>query len=140
MAYVKREESAEDTLKRHQGLSGNELIQSIAFQMVHLKNQLEEINTDRAGMGQGAFKAENEIFKPYRKALRDLTSLTEAEIKDKELLEGLKKYLNLPYGTYPSSILTELGQSLYIHLRKLRIIWISWEHDEESLESKIKRW
>jgi hypothetical protein len=139
MAYPKREESAEDTLRKHQGLNGNELVQSIAFQMLNLKSQLEEINADRGGMGQSAFKAENEIFKPFRKAVRDLLNLTEAEIKDKELMEKLKKYLNLPYGSYPSYVLTDLGQRLYVHLRKLRIIWISWEFDEETVAAKWQK-
>ena len=140
MAYKKKDESAEDVIKRHQGLSGNELVQSIAFNMLNLKNQLEEIGAERMMIGRSANKVENEIFRPFRKSVRDLLSLTEPDIKEQALVDEIKKYLNEPYGSYPTVKLTELAQRLYMHLRKLRIIWISWEHDEESLESKMKRW
>jgi hypothetical protein len=140
MAYKKKDESAEDVIKRHQGLSGNELVQSIAFNMLNLKNQLEEISAERMMVGRSANKVENEIFRPFRKSVRDLLSLTEPDIKEQALVDEIKKYLNEPYGSYPTVKLTELAQRLYMHLRKLRIIWISWEHDEESLESKMKRW
>jgi hypothetical protein len=140
MSYRKPEETVEDKIKKHQGLSGNELVQAIAFQMINLKNQIDELNTEKNHLGRSAFKIENELFAPFRKSVRDLLSLTEADIKDEQLVKDLYLYLNKPYGTYTSAKLTELAQKLYVQLRKMRIIWISLEHDEETTASKLNRW
>ena len=140
MAYKKNEQTPEDKIKLHQGLSGNELVQSIAFQMVNLKNILEEIQAEKGGVGHGAYKSENEIYRPFRKSVRDLLSLTEADIKDTTLISEIKKYINMPYGTYPIVKVTELAQQLYMNLRKNKIIWISLEHEEETLATKLGRW
>jgi hypothetical protein len=140
MSFRRQEETIEDKIKKHQGLSGNEIVQTIAFQMVNYKNQLDELSSEKKALGNSAYKIENELFRPFRKSLRDLLSLTEADIKDEALVKDIYKYLNQPYGNYPTQTLTALAQKLYVQLRKMKIIWISLEHEEETTASKLNKW
>jgi len=141
MTFRKQEESPEEKLKKHQGLAGNQLVQAMAFEMLDLKNQIEELNTDRKhSTTHDKFQAENALFIPLRKRIRDVLSLTEADIKDESLVQKIKEYLNKPYGTYPTLEMANLAQQLYNTLRKIRIIWISFEFDEDSTETKLNRW
>jgi hypothetical protein len=135
------DETYDEKIKWHQGLAGNVLLQESAFKMVKDAAIIEDLICDYSNpdnIPPKIHKTLNGVWRTFRMDFRDTISYSEADIPkaDAEIVAKVHSVINRPYGTYDFHLLTDLAHEYFKLLRKLRLVLISIEHEELSVEAK----
>ena len=137
------QEEYEQTIKWHQGLAGNVMLQESAFAMLGDAIMIEELICDYAPgrIPPKVHKVLNGLWKQFRYSFRKTLSISEQDIpyEDQETLEKIKSLLDKPYGSYDFRQLTRAAHDYFGILRRMRLILISFEHEEMSSEAKFNK-
>lgn len=146
MAYRGKRNAQDDyeqTIKWHQGLSGNVLLQESAFAMLSDAIMIEELICDYSPgrIPPKVHKVLNGLWKQFRYNFRKTLSISEEDIPelDREFLQDIKKLMDKPYGSYDFRKLTQAAHDYFGILRRMRLILISFEHEEMSSEAKFNK-
>ena len=139
--FLSSDDKEEDKIRYHQGLSGNEIVQTLAFRMIEYADQIDELLPDiDKRTPPRVNKILNTLFKMFSKDLRTLVSITQTDIKDKKVLSELKQLLDKRYGTYNLKLITNYAHDYFNELRRLKIILISIEHEEDTARTKFNKY
>ena len=138
-----------DKFIQNLNLYNNQLISNIAFETIHLANQLHHIRISLQikSHSKKTNKNENLLGPQLSEQYGLLLSLTEAQLRKHKMtkeeaavIEESKRLQYKPFGSYDTIKLVECAKAYFNILVRTGIFNITHSYEDETLETKLNKW